>query len=85
MTSVSDNKDKLNLSADLRRVCTWLLQGNDDLVDRIIERDIKMYGDKNFKIGRLKIGNYLELIKRRVDGRERAVERALTASVILAS
>ncbi|MEA3355611.1 MAG: hypothetical protein U9Q63_03975 [Patescibacteria group bacterium] len=77
--------DRLNLSVDLKRVCSWILQGSDDLVSKTLERDIKMYGGLDFKIGKVEIGEWLWLIKKSVGGRERSAERALTASVILAS
>ena len=76
--------DKLNLSVDLRRVCSWILKERDDLVDKMLDRDIKLYSDKNYKVGNYRIDEWLVMIKNRMGGREQAAERALTASVILA-
>lgn len=76
--------DRLNLSVDLKRVCAWLLQGSDDLVDSILVKDMKMYKDLDVKIGRVELDKWLKMIKDRVGGKEQAAERALTASVILA-
>lgn len=75
--------DRLNLSVDLRRICIWILRGNDELVDSMLEKDMKMAKNLEVKIGRETIQSWLMMIKDRVGGRERTAERALTASVIL--
>jgi hypothetical protein len=75
--------DKMDLATDLRRISMWMIKKNDLLVDQFINRDIKMYGRMNFKIGTIKIVEWLQLILDRANGREKAAERALTAAVIL--
>ena len=75
--------DKKNLAVDLRRICLWLVKGNDKLADQFLRRDIKLYKDMDVKIGKTKIGDWLELIINRSDGQEKAAERALTAAAIL--
>lgn len=75
--------DKIDLATDLRRISMWMIKKNDLLVDQFINRDIKMYGRMNFKIGTIKIVEWLQLILDRANGREKAAERALTAAVIL--
>ncbi len=73
----------MDLATDLRRISMWMIKKNDLLVDQFINRDIKMYGRMNFKIGTIKIVEWLQLILDRANGREKAAERALTAAVIL--
>lgn len=75
--------DKLNLSADLMRIGEFLYQGQDKLAMQFIDRDIRMYSKMDFMVGKYKIIEVLEEIKKMVFGREKAAERALTASVIL--
>ena len=75
--------DKMNLSTDLRRVSLWILSKSDELANNVLKRDIDMYKNLDIKIGRVSIDNWLKIILDRVDGREKAAERALTAAVIL--
>ena len=75
--------DKIDLATDLRRISMWMIKKNDLLVDQFLKRDLAMYGDMNVKIGKTKIGEWLQLILDRANGREKAAERALTAAVIL--
>ena len=73
----------MNLATDLRRVCLWIFKGSDDLADKTLEKNIKMYQNLNLRIGKVMIDDWLKMIIKRVGGREKSAERALTASVIL--
>jgi len=77
--------DKHNLAMDLKRICSWILQGSDELVDRVLDRDIKLYSQLDIKIGKFSIVDWLVMIKNRSGGKEASAERALTAAAILLS
>ena len=76
--------NKANLSIDLKRVGSFLMQENDALVDSILDKNLEMYQDLQIKIGKVDLNQWLRMIKDRVGGREKAAERALMASAILA-
>lgn len=76
--------NKANLSVDLKRVGSFLMQENDALVDSILDKNLEMYQDLQIKIGKVDLNQWLRMIKDRVGGREKAAERALMASAILA-
>jgi hypothetical protein len=75
--------DLAKLSADLMRVGEFLSQGREDLADRFLARDIKLYGDLDQRIGRYGLKEWLRLIELRQGGVERAAERAMTAGVVM--
>jgi len=77
--------DKHNLAMDLRRICVWILQGSDELADRVLEKDIKLYGQLKVKIGKINIQDWLTMIRIRKNGKKATAERALTAAEILLS
>ena len=72
--------DAARLSADLSRVCEFLIRGDQNLASKFIKRDIDRYSDLKIEVGGKKLGDILEEIGK-LD--ERAAERALTTSVIL--
>ena len=76
--------NKANLSVDLKRVGSFLMQENDALVDSVLDKNLEMYQDLQIKIGKVDLNQWLRMIKDRVGGREKAAERALMASAILA-
>jgi len=74
------NKDRLNWSADLRRIAWWLQIGKISLADKFIERGEKLYAkggtvaNRSWKwwMGQL-----------RLKDKKKAAERALTLSLLL--
>lgn len=73
-------KDKLNWSADLRRISWWLQSGNVSLAEKFIQRGKKLY-PKGKKLG----GKDWNWWQKEISTSEtlKAAERALTWSVLL--
>ena len=76
---------KDNLSVDLKRISSFLMAENDSLVDSVLSKAMEMYQDLDVVVGRVSLNQWLQLIKERVGGREKAAERALMASAVLRS
>ncbi len=76
---------KDNLSVDLKRISSFLMAENDSLVDSVLSKAMEMYQDLDVVVGRVSLNQWLQMIKERVGGREKAAERALMASAVLRS
>lgn len=75
--------DIANLSVDLRRISNWLQSGNFDLARKFLVRDIEHYGSLQIDVGKMRLKRMLEMMLDLDGGREKAAERAMTASIIL--
>ena len=77
-------KDLLNLSTDLRRISDWIVNGDIDIAQKFINICREKYSDIPQKIGSYKnIWKEIDKIEKLEGGKDKAAERASTASVIL--
>lgn len=75
--------DYLNLSADLRRIALWMVDGDKALAKKFIEMSRKKFrGDEN-KIGKKRISVWMKRIGDFQNADRRSAEDALTLSVLL--
>lgn len=78
------NQDLANLSTDLRRISYWIYEGQFELAKQFLEQAHKKYALLKPQIECYdNIWEEIEKIAALKDGRLKAAERALTASLIL--
>lgn len=76
--------DLANFAADLRRIAYWIHGEQNKLAKIMLKKTRELYEDVDPKISCYKnIWSEIEKIERLEGGKNRAAERALTASVIL--
>ena len=77
-------QDLLNLSTDLLRISYWIYDGRLDLANKFLSLCRKKYSKVNSRLGCYdNVWKEIDKIKKLEGGREKAAERASTASVIL--
>jgi len=75
---------KANFAADLRRIAYWIYKGQRNLAVSMLKNSRGLYKEINPKIGCYEnIWDEVGKIERLEGGKDKAAERALTASVIL--
>jgi hypothetical protein len=77
--------DYQRLSADLSRICEFLLSDNKPMVDKFTKRIKDLYLELPGNIGKHALSEYLAKIINAEGGKELTAERALTASLILST
>lgn len=77
------NKDYLNLSADLRRIASWLQKGNTVLADDFISLCLKKFGNDNRKIENIELSKWLDRVAGYKTRDWKSAEDALTLSILL--
>lgn len=78
------NRDLLNLSTDLRRISDWIIAGDLDLARKFLTICKEKYINIPENIGSYKnIWQEIEKIEKLEGGKDKAAERASTASIIL--
>ncbi len=77
------NKPLMNFSADLRRISYWIYDGRFTLASQMLKRCRVMYRDINKSVGCYDdIWEAIDNVEKLIGGKEKASERALTASNI---
>lgn len=77
------NNQIARLSTDLRRVSYFILDDEINLARKFIEKNLSHLDNIEISIGKHTLVETLKLIKNLEGGKEKAAERAMTASIIL--